>query len=407
MIAPPFPSRAARPDDAVRGVGPEWVIEPSTESEAASALAWADAAGLKVAPRGGGTKIEWGNPPRRADVVLSTAGLNRVVEHAAADLTVTVEAGCTMGDLQQTLAAQGQRVAVDSLWPARATVGGVLSTNDTGALRLRFGGLRDLIIGATIVLADGTIAHSGGKVVKNVAGYDLPKLVTGALGTLGVITTAVFRLHPLPEEARTCSAPVADAAAVERSLRALQESPLAHTAIQVRAVSGGPLVVDVLIEGSSAGVAERVGRTRPLIESSAFEAAAPASIWSAREALWAGGAGPIVKVSVLPRDIGATIESAMRRAEARALACSAVAYATGLLWLRVDGDAEGTAGVVAALRGDIERGGGSLVVARPAGLPESFDAWGTPGDAQALMAAVKRQFDPRSTLNPGRFVGGL
>src|SRR5713101_1270815 len=142
------------------------------------------------------TKLAWGNSPAHAGLILSTARMNEIIEHAWADLTVTVQAGCTIQRLQETLAQHGQRLALDPLWPEKATVGGVLSTNDSGALRLRFGALRDLIIGVTIALPDGTLASSGGKVVKNVAGYDLPKLVTGAFGTLGVITRAVFRLHP-------------------------------------------------------------------------------------------------------------------------------------------------------------------------------------------------------------------
>ena len=190
--------RTAGPGDAVAGMQPSFVVEPGSEQELAKVLMLASAAGLAVIPRGGGTKLEWGNAPARADVILSTARMNRVIEHAWADLTVSVEAGCTIAKLQETLAKHGQRLALDALWPERATVGGVLSTNDSGALRLRFGSLRDLVIGVTVALADGTVASSGGKVVKNVAGYDLPKLVTGAFGTLGVITRAIFRLHPLP-----------------------------------------------------------------------------------------------------------------------------------------------------------------------------------------------------------------
>ena len=197
--------RTASASDAVAGVRSSIVVEPGTEQELAKVLKLANAVRLAVIPRGGGTKLEWGNRPERADVILSTSRLNRVIEHAWADLTVSVEAGCTIGKLQETLAKHGQRLALDVLWPERATVGGVLSTNDSGALRLRFGSLRDLVIGVTLALADGTVASSGGKVVKNVAGYDLPKLVTGALGTLGIITRAICRLHPLPRETRTIS----------------------------------------------------------------------------------------------------------------------------------------------------------------------------------------------------------
>src|SRR5712675_3093216 len=195
--------RAATAADAVAGAQPKLVIEPGTESELAEVLRLSNEAGLAVIPRGGGTKLGWGNPPARADLILSTARLNEIIEHAWADLTVSVEAGCTIQRLQETLAKHGQRLALDALWPEHATIGGVLSTNDSGALRLRFGALRDLIIGATLALPDGTLASSGGKVVKNVAGYDLPKLVTGALGTLGIITRAIFRLHPLPRNVRS------------------------------------------------------------------------------------------------------------------------------------------------------------------------------------------------------------
>jgi len=159
------------------------IVEPQSGEEAAEILRCANEDGAAVIPRGGGTKSDWGNPPARTDVMLSTARLNRVIEHAWADLTVTVEAGCTIAELQRTLARHGQRLAVDPLWPEKATVGGVLSANDSGVLRLRYGGLRDLVIGVKLALTDGTVAQSGGKVVKNVAGYDLSKLVTGAFGT--------------------------------------------------------------------------------------------------------------------------------------------------------------------------------------------------------------------------------
>src|SRR5271167_4600547 len=190
--------RAATAADTIARVQPRYVVEPQDEWQLSAVLAFANEAALSVIPRGGGTKLDWGNPPNRAELILSTARLDRILEHAWADLTVTVEAGCTLQSLQETLAQHGQRLAFDGLWPERATIGGVLSTNDSGVLRLRFGALRDLIIGVTIALPDGTLASSGGKVVKNVAGYDLPKLVTGALGTLGIITRAIFRLHPLP-----------------------------------------------------------------------------------------------------------------------------------------------------------------------------------------------------------------
>ena len=256
--------RAARTGDGVAGVQPQMVFEPSSETELAAALRFGDATGLGVVPRGGGTKTCWGNPPVRADLILSTARLNRVIEYAWADLTVSVEAGCTIQNLQNALAEHGQRIAVDPLWPERATVGGILSTNESGSLRIRYGALRDLIIGVTIALPDGTLASSGGKVVKNVAGYDLPKLATGALGTLGVITRANFRLHPLPRNIRSFTFAARDLGDASRVVLAVQDSWLTPTGLQARFTAGAAPAVDVRFEGTDAGLAAQAVALRKL-----------------------------------------------------------------------------------------------------------------------------------------------
>jgi glycolate dehydrogenase FAD-binding subunit len=256
--------RSAAACDDIAGVQPQMVFEPRTETELAAALRWGDAARFGVVPRGGGTKTGWGNPPTRADLIVSTARLNRVIEHAWADLTVSVEAGCTIQNLQNALAQQGQRIAVDPLWPERATVGGILSTNDSGSLRIRYGALRDLIIGVRIALPDGTLASSGGKVVKNVAGYDLPKLATGALGTLGVITRANFRLHPLPRKIRSFTFAARDPADANRVMLSVQDSELTPTGLQARFAAGTTPAVDVRFEGTDAGLAVQAVAMRKL-----------------------------------------------------------------------------------------------------------------------------------------------
>src|SRR5712692_7631628 len=277
--------RPASPADAVAGVQPKLIVDPGTEKELAEVLRLSNEAGLAVIPRGGGTKPRWGNPPSRADLILSTARLSAIIEHAWADLTVTVEAGCTIQRLQETLAQHGQRLALDPLWPEKTTVGGVLSTNDSGGLRLRFGALRDLIIGVTIALPDGTLASSGGKVVKNVAGYDLPKLVTGALGTLGVITRAVFRLHPLPRNTRSFSISAAESEETQRFVLAVQDSKLAHTFLQSHFSDETPPVSDILFEGTEAGLAAQEAQLRNLCAPARVsEASTPA--WMARMELW-------------------------------------------------------------------------------------------------------------------------
>jgi glycolate oxidase FAD binding subunit len=401
--------RAATAPDTVTGVRPKLVIEPGTERELAEVLRLSSEAGLAVIPRGGGTKLGWGNSPTRADLILSTARLNEIIEHAWADLTVTVEAGCTIHRLQETLAQHGQRLALDPLWPEKATIGGVLSTNDSGALRLRFGALRDLIIGATIALPDGTLASSGGKVVKNVAGYDLPKLVTGALGTLGVITRAVFRLHPLPRSTRSFSVATANAEDAQRIMLGIQASKLAHTSLQSHFSCDAPPVSDILFEGTEAGLTAQEAQLRQLCAAARVSEASP-SIWTAREMLWASiesASKAMAKISILPANLARTIQLVEHIANEKQLRWKALLYATGIGWLRLEGETGSLHGGLQALRGELESHDGSVVVLhRPEKMP-AFDAWGDAGDALPLMRAVKQQLDPKSTLNPGRFVGGI
>src|ERR1035437_2920969 len=252
--------RAATPEDAVDGIQPQMVIEPGSPDEIARVLKTARCAGLQVIPRGGATKLEWGKPPLGGDLVISTRRLNRIVEHAWGDMTATVEAGCTLAQLQHTLAEHGQRLALDPPSPEKATIGGILATNDSGALRIRFGSLRDLIIGIILALADGTLAKSGGKVVKNVAGYDLPKLATGSLGTLGIITQAIFRLHPIPRESRSLSFSTADHAAMNTLVCAILDSQLVPTGLQVRAAGSSLPEIDLCLGGPAAGWKGQVAR---------------------------------------------------------------------------------------------------------------------------------------------------
>ncbi len=353
-------------------------VEPQSEPEIAEILRFANQEGAAVVPRGGGTKQSWGNPPLRCDLILSLARMNRVIEHAWADLTVTVEAGCTIAELQRTLAERGQRLAVDPLWPERATVGGVLSTNDTGVLRYRYGGLRDLVIGVTLALADGTLARSGGKVVKNVAGYDLPKLVTGAFGTLGVITQATFRLHPLPKHTRTVTAALGDLDQAQQILLRILDAQIVPAALQLRVGAGTHAAtpqIDALFEGTEEGIRAQVDTLRQIVP----VAESGAVVWKRQET----GA----KISVLPSRIAETLAG---------LDGYAAMQGTGIGWVESPRLAE--------LREKVERNGGSLVLLGPR---DGMDAWGAPADTLPLMRAIKQQFDPRATLNPGVYLGGI
>lgn len=406
-ILAPDSIRAATTADAVRGVQPRLILEPADEQQLAAVLRLANDANLAVVPRGGATKLSWGNPPQRSDLVVSTARLDKIIEHAWSDLTVTVEAGCTIQKLQSALARHGQRLAFDPLWPEAATIGGALSANDSGSLRLRFGALRDLILGVTIALPDGTLASSGGKVVKNVAGYDLPKLVTGALGTLGVITRATFRLHPLPHNTKTLSFTVANLETMQRILLAVQDSQLAHTALQARISKDAESNIDILFEGTEEGIAAQDSQFRNLAHP-ACASEASHNVWNAAREIWnSADSAAVTKITALPDGISRTIERVQRITTTRETRWTLTMQAFGVGTLRLNGAPTNLHAALCELRTELERGGASLTVLhRPAAMPP-FDAWGQPGDALPLMRAVKNQFDPKKTLNPGRFVGGI
>jgi glycolate oxidase FAD binding subunit len=399
--------REAAVCDMISGLQPQFVAEPEDERQLASLLAAANQMDISVVPRGGGTKLDWGNPPNRVEVILSTARLNRVLEHGWADLTVTVEAGCTLQALQSTLARHGQRLACDCLWPERATIGGVLSTNDSGVWRLRFGALRDLIIGVTLALANGTLASSGGKVVKNVAGYDLPKLATGAFGTLGVITRAIFRLHPLPRSAKSLSFMAEDFLALQRHVLSIQNSKLAHTALQMRCAGGAKPHAEILFEATEAGIEAQELQLRKLIGSTSVEQCSD-SVWNARQEIWNSRENEMMtKISFLPADIAKTLEATERIANSQTLQWQIVAQATGIGVLRLGGGSGQIAVAVRQLRAEAESNGGSLVILRAPNDLDPIDAWGNTGDTVGLMRAVKQQLDPKGILNPGRFAAGI
>ena len=401
-------ARASVREDAVDGLLPSVVVEPGTPEELASVLKTATAADLHVSPRGGATKMEWGNPPRSGEVIVSTRRLNRVVEHAWADMTATVEAGCTFQRLQQTLAEHNQRLALDPQWPERATVGGILATNDSGSLRIRFGAMRDLIIGITLALPDGTLAKSGGKVVKNVAGYDLPRLATGSLGTLGVITQAIFRLHPAPRETRILSFSARDNGAMNALLLSIQDSRLVPTGLQVRAGDSAPPEIDVRFEGTAAGCEEQIGQVLRLAAGTA-QIEPRAEVSDSRALLWSGNEPSLVgKFSLLPASLGVFFGTVGKASERLHLSWRAVAQAVGVGLFRLEGSSSALLTALQDLRQHLEQSRGSLSILHcPPEVKSKTDVWGSGGDALPLMRNIKAQFDPTATLNPGRFIGRI
>ena len=386
------------------------VASPANAEEIARILRFANERGLKVVPEGSGSKLDWGNPIT-PDIVLHTRRLAEVREHAWQDLTCTVQAGCIWADLQRVLGLHRQTVAMDPLWADRATVGGVVATNDSGSLRLRYGGLRDLIIGMTVVLADGTIAKSGGKVVKNVAGYDLHKLFTGSFGTLGVITEVNFRLHPIEQHARTISAAASDVRLLDAPLRDLLRSQFTPSGIQVRLV-GGESALDVRLSARPECIEEHAARLRILLGANA-QGEGRESSWEAREQLYSMDSAVVLKASMLPTEICAVASELQAMTAAAGIDLALVAQAHGLMYIALTPPAgkessDALIGIINHLRARLRSSGGSAVCMQvPDVIRGKIDVWDCQSDALSLMREIKRRFDPNRIMSPGRFVGGI
>ncbi|WP_329133285.1 FAD-binding oxidoreductase [Streptomyces sp. NBC_01476] len=368
------------------GITAAQTATPATHKEVADLLRSTDPRST-VVPAGAGTKTGWAAPPTSCDLLLRTTGLDRITEYAPGDLVVVAEAGVPLAALQRELAGHGQMLALDPPEPG-ATLGGIVGANASGPRRLRYGTVRDLLIGVTVVLADGTVARAGGKVVKNVAGYDLGKLYTGAHGGLGVVTSTTWRLHPLPPAAGAVTVPVPDHATAGRYAALLARSTLTPTAVELRFGPGKPELV-ALFESIPASVGHQTEAAVGLLGGGTVTDAPPA---------WFGArpAGPLVlRLAYEPFALPHVLDALPAGAAGTASACTGVAYAT------VPAGTD-----LAALRTAIAPYDGSAVVlAAPDGA--DLDHWGPPGDSFALMTRVKDRFDPTRRLSPGRLLGGL
>jgi glycolate oxidase FAD binding subunit len=380
-------------------------VAPLDAAQISQILRFADANAISVTPFGSGTKAGWGNPVAPG-IRLSLNRRNSLREHPWQDMTCTVEAGCTWASMQAELAQHGQMVALDPLWPERATVGGIVATNDSGALRLKYGGLRDLIIGMTIVLPDGTIAKTGGKVVKNVAGYDLHKLMTGSFGTLGVITEVNFRLHPAETEARTWTATAPDALQFAEPLRILLDSQMTPSSIQLR---DGKLqsALDVRIATRPEAFDEQAARLRKIFGQIELSDSVN-EVWQARQRLFDHEDRVILKASMLSSDICSVSSELQHLAAKQEFEFDLTAQATGLMTVSLNIPADAVPRLLDQLRSRLRTSGGSVIALRiPESIRAGLDVWGCDSNALALMREIKRRFDPNRTLNPGRFVGNI
>jgi len=396
--------RTAHAGDVIDGVQPKYVASPSSADETAELLRVAAHHHLHVVARGSGTKQGWGIPPQELDLVLDTTAMSGVVEHAAGDLVTVVRAGTTLADLRSVLARADQQLALDAPFPS-ATIGGTVATDTSGPRRVLYGTMRDLLIGITFVRADGVIAKAGGKVVKNVAGYDFGKLLAGSYGTLGVITEVVLRLHPLPKTKRVVTVEVADGEAAAQAALSVLGSQVVPTAVDIDQPADGPVTVAVLIEGVEAGVAARVAATLQLLGPDGADGDAPQ--WFGRYPFGAHDVG--IKITTNLMGIGPLLSVAHGLGVRHRVPVSVRGSAAGVLYAAIPGstDSSDAAHLVEELRALAATYDGSVVVlTAPADVRRALDVWG-PVSGLDLMRRLKDQLDPDHRLSPGRFVGGI
>lgn len=384
-------------------------VYPHTQEELAAVIACAGRNRWGVLPCGSGSKLDWGGLVKGVKIAVSTARLNRLVEHAVGDLTVTAEAGMKFADLQEILGASGQFLPIDPAYPQQATLGGIVAAADTGSLRHRYRGVRDLLLGISFVRSDGKIATAGGRVVKNVAGYDLMKLLTGSYGTLGVISQVTFRVYPLPESSGTVIL-TGKTNALAEAAQILLSSALTPTAVDLLS----PQLVEKLSLGKGSGLMVRfqsiaesvkqqsarlleVGEKLGLQGTSCGENEEHQLWQRLPETVWDSSTKPaiICKIGIRPSE-------AVKAINELPVQDALIHAGTGLGVLRFEA---ATADTLLQVRKGCEAKGGFLtVLAAPAHIKQGLDVWGYTGSAIDLMRRIKQEFDPENILSPNRFI---
>jgi glycolate oxidase FAD binding subunit len=387
---------------------PSCIVYPQTQEELAAVMATANKNKWSVLPCGNASKINWGGVSKNIDIVISTERLNQLIEHAVGDLTITVEAGVKFSDIQAILAQYRQTLGIDPAFSNIATIGGIVSTADTGSLRQRYGSIRDQILGITFVRADGGIAKAGGRVVKNVAGYDLMKLFTGAYGTLGIISQVTFRVYPLQETSATVvltgnTESIAKAATIIQGseLTPIKADVLSNQLVSSLGLGNGTgLIVqfqsiDASVTAQSKRIVE-IGEKLDLV-SATYTDENEVNLWQQLpEKIHSSGNNSLItcKIGILPT-------AAIKIVNQIELGIIHLSSGLGLVQLKNQSQ-------VLALRQLCESNSGFVtVLSAPFEVKEKLDIWGYNGNALQLMQGIKKQFDSENILSPGRFISGI
>jgi glycolate oxidase FAD binding subunit len=395
---------------------PLWVA-PKTEAELAEVVTCAHRNRWRLLPCGQGSKLGWGRQTQGIDLVLSTSHLDRIIDHAVGDLTLTAEAGLGLAALQSTLANHNQFLALDPIHQGTASLGGTIATADSGALRHRYGGVRDMLLGVQFVRADGQIAKAGGRVVKNVAGYDLMKLFTGSYGSLGILTQATFRLYPIPDQFHTMVL-MGEAQALRQVTRTLLNSALTPVAIDLLSAPllqaldlGSTMALAVRFGTVEAGVQEQVQRLTSLTQSHSLQishltATPEQQFWQQIPELLLqlpeepSEQSVLCKVGLLPTGVVDLLQQLEPSTLSPALVAIRAGSGLGLVRLPQGLDAQG----LQTIRNICQTQGGFLTLLEaPTSLKHQVDVWGYGNGSLGVMEKIKHQFDPKSLLCPQRF----
>ncbi|MFN7525187.1 MAG: FAD-binding oxidoreductase [Aphanizomenon sp.] len=385
---------------------PSCVIYPHSQAELAAVITTANSHQWRVLTWGSGSKINWGGLAENIDIIVSTEHINQLIEHAVGDLTVTVEAGMKFAQIQEILAKSGQTLALDPAAPELATIGGIVATADTGSLRQRYGGVRDQLLGITFIRADGEIAKAGGRVVKNVAGYDLMKLFTGAYGTLGIISQVTFRVYPIPESSGTVIL-TGKPEAISQAARTLHGSELTPTQADLLS---NKLLTNLDL-GTGIGLIARFQSISESVQEQSKRLLLIGEKLGLQGVIYSGNQ-EIDLWQQLPKQIYDHLTESTITCKIGVLPTAAVEIlnymevglihiSSGLGLVRLEKEEQ-----ILPLRSLCQANSGFLsVLSAPVEFKKRFDVWGYNGNALAVMRGIKEQFDGNFILSPGRFVG--